>query len=189
MEKLCGIYKITNSVNDKVYIGRSTDLERRWSTAKKYQGFNNYLMSAFKKYGLSQFKFQVLKVCTRENLDGLWQFYIRAYCSFDQRYGYNLTYGESSQRVHGRRFKLDESAMIDASSTTMDVVSMTNKTIDEVFLSGEDLNDLESITKRTRVRFLCKECGRHENTNGGDFKLNPKLLCRYCKKRKKRCSY
>ena len=29
-EKICGIYKITNLVNGKVYIGQSIDIKRRW---------------------------------------------------------------------------------------------------------------------------------------------------------------
>lgn len=28
-EKICGIYKITNKVNGKVYIGQSRDIKRR----------------------------------------------------------------------------------------------------------------------------------------------------------------
>jgi len=27
---VCGIYKITNIINNKIYIGRSTDIHRRW---------------------------------------------------------------------------------------------------------------------------------------------------------------
>lgn len=27
----CGIYKITNQINKKVYIGKSIRIERRWS--------------------------------------------------------------------------------------------------------------------------------------------------------------
>ena len=30
----CGIYKITNKINQKIYIGKSIRIERRWSEHK-----------------------------------------------------------------------------------------------------------------------------------------------------------
>ena len=30
-EKICGIYKITNLINGKVYIGQSQDIYERWA--------------------------------------------------------------------------------------------------------------------------------------------------------------
>ena len=32
--KMIGVYKITNNLNNKSYIGISTDIERRWSDHK-----------------------------------------------------------------------------------------------------------------------------------------------------------
>ena len=31
---ICGIYKITNTINNKVYIGQSVDIHRRWKDEK-----------------------------------------------------------------------------------------------------------------------------------------------------------
>ena len=31
---ICGIYKITNQVNSKIYIGQSKDIYRRWKEHK-----------------------------------------------------------------------------------------------------------------------------------------------------------
>lgn len=33
-EKICGIYKITNKINGKVYIGQSIDIYDRWKTSQ-----------------------------------------------------------------------------------------------------------------------------------------------------------
>ena len=57
MEKICGIYKITNKVNGKCYIGQSNDIHRRWkqelaSNAK----LNPHLARAFEKYGIDNFE-------------------------------------------------------------------------------------------------------------------------------------
>lgn len=58
----CGIYKIENIVNGKVYIGQSVDIEARWavhkSTALKSQ---QPLYRAMRKYGLDNFVFSVLE--------------------------------------------------------------------------------------------------------------------------------
>jgi group I intron endonuclease len=62
-----GIYKITNTVNGKCYIGSAVDLERR-----KQQHFssshNKPLRRAMKKYGKDNFKFDILVLCEPDNL-------------------------------------------------------------------------------------------------------------------------
>ena len=54
----CGIYKITNKVNNHSYIGQSINIESRW-TKEKSRAFNpnseeyeKTLCRAFRKYGL-----------------------------------------------------------------------------------------------------------------------------------------
>ena len=70
-EKICGIYKITNLVNGKVYIGQSVDIYKRWTehkdciTSKK--GYKP-LYRAFRKYGINNFEFIVLEYCDEKQL-------------------------------------------------------------------------------------------------------------------------
>ena len=62
--KICGIYKITNTITVDFYIGSSKDINRRWrahkspSTWKKCP--NNQLYKDMQKYGLDKFDFQVI---------------------------------------------------------------------------------------------------------------------------------
>ena len=56
-----GIYKITNLLNGKCYIGQSINIQKRWTNHKtSYKNPNkdcyNYpLYKAFRKYGLENF--------------------------------------------------------------------------------------------------------------------------------------
>ncbi len=94
---MIGIYKITNIINGKVYIGKSTNIEKRWNAHRtKLTSF--HLCSAIKKYGIDNFEFEVLKEISLSGLtDILLNIYevkyIKEYKSFDSKYGYNKTYG------------------------------------------------------------------------------------------------
>ena len=61
------IYKITNKINNKCYIGSSIRVEKRWKehiNASKNPNnpqYNYPLYSAFRKYGIENFTFEILK--------------------------------------------------------------------------------------------------------------------------------
>lgn len=101
-----GIYKITNMCNGKVYIGQSINTYKRIS-AHKNSPFNpnshNYdlpLYRAIRKYGIDNFKFEVIEKCERELLNEKEVYWIKFYDSTDPDKGYNIaTGGEENQ--HG----------------------------------------------------------------------------------------
>lgn len=91
-KKVCGIYKITNKVNGKIYIGQSIDIYRRWVQEK--EGLcNSHLLNAFKKYGTDNFIFEILEECCIEELDEKEIYYISFYNSANPSKGYNKTFG------------------------------------------------------------------------------------------------
>jgi group I intron endonuclease len=61
-----GIYKITNTVNQKVYIGSAVDLERREREHFSGSHTNKVLKQAMKKYGSKNFKWEILCLCDTE---------------------------------------------------------------------------------------------------------------------------
>ena len=69
---MTGIYKITNTITKKVYIGLSNDIEQRWKTHKKRykiesdKEYEKYLYRSFRKYGLEAFTFEVIEECPPE---------------------------------------------------------------------------------------------------------------------------
>lgn len=86
-----GIYKIKNLVNDKVYIGRSKNIKRRFIQHRT--STSNRLSKDIKKYGLNNFEFKVLESCeTVEEMKIKEDYYIGLYESYLEEKGYNSVY-------------------------------------------------------------------------------------------------
>ena len=55
------IYKITNTVNSKCYIGFTGNIKRRWKQHKvNRKNGKKPLYQAFRKYGIKNFTFEVI---------------------------------------------------------------------------------------------------------------------------------
>lgn len=54
------IYQITNLKNQKVYIGQTNNISKRWSNHKCCNSPNMVIAKAIKKYGVENFKFEIL---------------------------------------------------------------------------------------------------------------------------------
>lgn len=92
----CGIYKITNLLNEKVYIGQSVNLKDRVRQhAKSGTGAatatNNKLYTSMKQDGLWNFTWEVIEECPREKLNEREAFWIDFYDAAG--YGLNSTRG------------------------------------------------------------------------------------------------
>lgn len=95
-----GIYKITNTINGKCYIGQSIYLKKRIKRHLSYKCYkdNLALYKAFDKYGVDKFTIEILETIDTEKcaaikleLDKLEIFYIKKYNSYNS--GYNQTIG------------------------------------------------------------------------------------------------
>ena len=96
VKKVRGIYKVTNKINGKVYIGQSVDIGRRWRehmTAKD----DIYFHKAIQKYGVENFEWEVIEQCKKKDLDEREIYWIEYYDSFNK--GYNCTKGGDSGPV------------------------------------------------------------------------------------------
>lgn len=90
------IYKITNQVNGKIYVGQTTlRLEQRWRKhlLDARNGRSCALHNAVRKYGDQNFDIETLEECSSEELDKLEIAWIKQLCSAEKEYGYNLTLG------------------------------------------------------------------------------------------------
>lgn len=88
-----GIYCIFNIVNNKVYIGSSSNLYRRCkqhlSELKNNKHPNKHLQRAFLKYGKENFSFNVIEYVDLDFLIISEQFWIDEFTAYDSKYGYN----------------------------------------------------------------------------------------------------
>jgi hypothetical protein len=97
--QMVGIYKITNLLNGKVYIGQSIDIQKRlkahfaYAKNKNSKEYNTSIHNAIRKYGEENFICEILVECKEEDLDDLEQYYINYFNSANRDKGYNLTTG------------------------------------------------------------------------------------------------
>ena len=96
---MIGIYKFTNKINNKSYIGQSKNIANRVYD-HYYRAFYNYpsnkeynkaFYQALRKYGKDNFSFEVLEECAIEQLNEREKFWIQHFNSYNN--GYNETLG------------------------------------------------------------------------------------------------
>lgn len=101
---ICGIYQITNLINNKIYIGQSTDIRRRWLehlrsgqpqkySIKSERDINAPIHLAIQKYGVNNFIIEILEQCEKEQLNEKEKFWIQKKKANEKDVGYNITEG------------------------------------------------------------------------------------------------
>ena len=103
------IYKITNKVNQKIYIGKtSSTIQKRFQEhiqdSKRERYNKRPLYDAFEKYGIENFVIEEIEqvkndeeACEREIY---WINYYKSYIGFQDSNGYNATLGGDSKRLY-----------------------------------------------------------------------------------------
>jgi group I intron endonuclease len=90
------IYKITNTVNNKCYIGQTIKPGKaRWNRHLNdaANGSTFALHAVIRKYGLESFTFEVIAESLQPFLDDLEIFFIKLYSTKINQHGYNMTDG------------------------------------------------------------------------------------------------
>lgn len=96
------IYKTTNLINGKIYIGQDT------KNNPKYLGSGKILKHAMKKYGKDKFIKEIIETC--ENIDKLNErekYWITELNSTNKEIGYNVTFGGQSGWMLGLKHTED----------------------------------------------------------------------------------
>lgn len=184
----CGIYKITNQINQKCYIGQSINIESRWvhhkNYNKKYSKYPLYL--AFKKYGINNFSFEIIEECLPEELDEKEQFYIKYYNSYKN--GYNQD--EGGQGRVNSSVKLSQEDIDNIYNLLLNS-NLSQGEIANQFQVGQDtISEINQGKTRIKVGYsfplrknkndikFCPCCGKEIKHNS--------LLCKSCSQKSRR---
>ena len=132
------IYKFTNKINGKVYIGQTNNIEQRKrghkSTAynSKAHDYTNAFHNAIRKYGWENFDFEVIEEIDdsfgQEYVDEREIFFIAHYKSLTSQDGYNIREGGSGKMPCPKTF--EERVACSKIFTLEQVVDIQNMLID-----------------------------------------------------------
>jgi len=133
--KKSGIYKITNIVNNKFYIGSAVNIERRFklhSYMLRYnKHYNKKLQNSFNKYGKDNFKIEVVSICPPEYCTKLEQWFINT-----QKPEFNLS--PTANSTLGCKLK---------SRITIDIIKALN-----LFVEGYGVPDISKMLNITHSK-------------------------------------
>ena len=111
---MIGIYKITNVKNNKIYIGQSSDIYRRFQEHQtKGKSSRIPVDVAIQKYGKDSFTYEILEECNIAELNEKETFWIKKLNAIEN--GYNCSEGGEQQSIgeNNGRSKLTEEDVIE----------------------------------------------------------------------------
>ena len=167
---MIGIYKVTNNITGKVYIGQSKDIESRWDShiktgPKNYEKFKkNKFYNAIKEYGIENFSFEIIEETSEELLDERERYWIEYYNSYYD--GYNGTKG--GQGHESKIFSAEEIQLLwDKGNSITEIADQMNCSI--------------STVKRRLIHYekYSQEEGRKRSHDYGDGSSLGKIVYQY----------
>ena len=177
------IYKITNTVNKKCYIGVTTrtDAEYRWvqheSTIRNGNGCP-FLMKAFKKYGEEAFKFEVLIICFDEDVFRFENDYIIKYNTMSPN-GYNVAVGgQIGMSFLGRKHSDETKKIISEKSKAYNAnpeVRERSRQVAIEFNKTHDIGELQKKSKKWLKALAEGRIGGHAKTEEEKKKISEGL--------------
>ena len=180
----CGIYRITNEVDNKVYVGSSLNIKNR-----EYKHFwllrnnkhdNSFLQNSFNKNGELKFKFQIIELCNSHELIDRENYYIVLLKSNFPEFGYNLakvnefrrnTYNDEVKKKLSKynlqknsNFNLFylQNILSNEIKTFDNLVDAANYLIDNGFTNGTPRN----VRMKLSVALRGKKINNGKNNNG-----------------------
>jgi len=158
--KLAGVYQIINTENKKIYIGESEDIAKRWTDhiTQLVNGshYNLKLQNDFNKYGISNFKFDVLELIQSDKktkYDNFYvlkikllareHFYIKKYNTIDD--GYNIEDSLINVIINNKNIlKRDEEAPNFQKFLIKQVLKNDSSLLTEDYMNSNNINNKTS---------------------------------------------
>lgn len=181
---MIGIYKITNLINGKSYIGQSVNIQKRFNAHRSVafnpndKNYNYPLYRAIRKYGIDNFSFDILEECDVSELNNKEIYYIAQYKTYG-KLGYNQDAGGDqashylklsdelvAEIIHRLKTSLDNSDDIgeDFGVTGRTIRSINSgeccKQESETYPIRQPLYALNEDLTIKETEYYCKECGK-----------------------------
>lgn len=165
------IYKITNIINKKCYIGETikNNPERRWNEHKSKINMGigcPALQCAVNKYGIVNFKFEILIICFDEDRYRFEKEYIKKYNSLSPN-GYNLTPGGEGGGFYGKKHNVESKFKIKKRLTEIYNDSELRKKI-----SNRNKIIMNSECMKLKIKEALQKSEKYKNAKKGNINRN-----------------
>jgi hypothetical protein len=144
------IYKTTNLINGKVYVGRQVH------DNPNYIGSGKIIRRAIKKYGINNFKKEILEYCfSISHLNDREKYWIVALNSTDKTIGYNIMLGgQGGNTFTDRRGSLNPMYGKPRDQKTKDAIAKANRLRPKVYGNeNKSYKDIPSNVKGMILQF------------------------------------
>lgn len=160
------VYKIINSINNKIYIGKTNDLEKRWIAhiyAAQINKENTYFYNAIRKYEATSFIKEIIEECeTEEKALEREIFWIKELNTRHRHIGYNMTDGGDG--VSG----LKHSEM---SKRRMSLIKIGKVVSDETRLKMSNSQKGRIVSQETKEKISMANTGKNNGMFGKSITL------------------
>lgn len=144
-EKIKGIYILHCAINNKVYIGSSKNIHKRWAQhflqLKNNKHFNQHLQKAYNLYSREAFSFSIIEECLEDQFKERESYWIRLYDSANSDKGYNVDIPDQINyplNYNTRQEDIDPIICIDSQNNKVEYKNMR-----ELLLALPQLNEKE----------------------------------------------
>ena len=171
---MIGIYKFTNKITGKSYIGQSKNIQKRYNAHKSKcndtnkEKENTYFHRMLEKYGFDNFTFEILEECEEADLDSREIYYIDKLKTLYPN-GYNVSRGANLPTPHSMK----SLKAVDEVRKLLKTTTLTNIEIGSMYnVSDQLISDINAgrvwyddtinypIRKYAHDKYYCKICGK-----------------------------
>lgn len=160
------IYKISNKINSKVYVGKTTlTLEKRFKEhkrdSKKESLEKRPLYNAMRKYGVDSFSIELLEEVPDDFLNERESFWIEYYNSYAN--GYNATLGGDGTSYIDRKEVINTYLNVNSIKKTASILGIGEKTVIKILRNNKVVtktkSEAQQLSSGKQVLQLCKHSG------------------------------